>query len=188
MIVAYRKPYNLLRQISPSPSGGGFFCVPTPAQQHTALSTLEYALSACAGGQERFSIAIALQRKGYALSTALNTHFYSYCIVILLVTTYNANKGEAMLKVTAGSVKVLKSGRKKFHDQYLIDCVKAVTNKTDVMVTECQIPNTLNDKARIRNRIAKTQGATKVLVKFYLFNDKLTPVLTKRHTKVASKK
>ena len=88
-----------------------------------------------------------------------------------------------MLKVTAGSVKVLKRGRKKRHDQYLIDCRKAVTNKTDIMVTECRVPNTLKDKARIRSRIAKTQGSSKVTIGFYLFHDKLTPVLTKKRTK-----
>ena len=104
------------------------------------------------------------------------------------MTTYNANKGEAMLKVTAGSVKVLKRGRKKRHDQYLIDCIKAVTNKTDIMVTECRVPNTLKDKARIRSRIAKTQGSSKVTIGFYLFHDKLTPVLTKKPAKIASKK
>ena len=67
------------RQLNPQAYGlGGFFVARTPTTQHTALSILEYALSLRAGGRERFSIAIALQPLGYTISTAFNTHFYSY--------------------------------------------------------------------------------------------------------------
>jgi len=88
-----------------------------------------------------------------------------------------------MRKVKAGSVNVIKRGRAKRHDQYLIDCVKAVTNTTDVMVTECRISNTVVDKGRIRARIARAQGSTELSIQFHLDKGKLIPVLSKKRTK-----
>lgn len=88
-----------------------------------------------------------------------------------------------MIKVKRGTVKVMKRGRKKRHDQYLIDCIKAVNNTTDVMLTECRVPNTLTDKARVRSRIGGTQGSSKVSIGWLLRNDKVIPVLTKKPKK-----
>jgi hypothetical protein len=44
-------------------------------------------LSIRAGGRERFSIAIALQPLRNTLSTAFNTHFYSYAKFIYVKAT-----------------------------------------------------------------------------------------------------
>ncbi len=69
------QPDIQVRKFPPAFGLGGFFVARTPTTQYTALSILEHVLSACAGGRERFSIAIALQQKGNMLSTLLNTHF-----------------------------------------------------------------------------------------------------------------
>jgi hypothetical protein len=85
-----------------------------------------------------------------------------------------------MRKVKAGSVKVMKRGRNKFHDDYLAKCVKAVSNTHDVIATKRAVPNTRADKNRVRARVASLAGTKKIGISWYTEGKLVVPVLSKK--------
>ncbi len=85
-----------------------------------------------------------------------------------------------MRKVEAGSVKVMKRGRSKFHDDYLAKCIKAVSNTHDIIATKRAVPNTIADKARFRARVASLSGSKKIGINWYTEGKLVVPVLSKK--------
>ena len=85
-----------------------------------------------------------------------------------------------MRKVPKGSVKVMKRGRKKFHDDYLAKCVKAVNDTCDIVVTQRAVPNTIANKNRVRARILSLAGKKKISVNWYTEGKLVVPVLSKK--------
>ena len=85
-----------------------------------------------------------------------------------------------MRRVPKGSVKVMKRGRPKFHDNYLAKCVKAVSDTCDIVATQRAVPNTIATKNRVRARILSLAGKKKVGVIWYTEGKLVVPVITKK--------
>ena len=85
-----------------------------------------------------------------------------------------------MKRVPKGSVKTMKRGRTKFHDDYLAKCVKAVSNTCDVVATQRAVPNTIANKNRVRARIMSVAGNKKVSVNWYTEGKLVVPVISKK--------
>jgi hypothetical protein len=96
----------------------------------------------------------------------------------IILTTLARRK--QMKRVPKGSVKVMKRGRSKFHDDYLAKCVKAVSNTHDIIATKRAMPNTIADKARFRARVASLSGSKKIGINWYTEGKLVVPVLSKK--------